>query len=130
MRKWLSGRVAARSAVLVALVMIINVIYIPAHIALEHDHDEVEVTVVALGDHHHDGDHDDGRRGPLHDADDHKVKATLVPTVAVIPQSCGDIVLMVLSFAQPLIPIADPQWCPDCMDSERLPPGPSRAPPV
>ena len=126
-------KIAARYAALVFAFVVVacNVVVLPYHVAFEHHHD-LDAMVLAHDHAESDldcGDHEDGRPCVPHDASDHDIPASLV-LVHAAPPVCSTVVIIVLAITQPLPLFVDLQWCPNRMDAERSPPGPSRAPPV
>lgn len=123
MQWWCQRGTPARCfAALVACVVLgINAFYLPAHVIADHHGHQTAVE--------HDHDHTDVAESPHHDEFDHFLPSAL--PVALVWAGVPNAVAVAILCPTPLrVNWLDPQWYPQITDSDRSPPGPSRAPPV
>ena len=129
------GTKARCFAVVFALIVLsINVLYLPVHMIVDHhghDHqsqNEQHSSEREPGSVDHDSMEIEGV--PAHEGSDHNLPSLrfMAPMVAAVAPSVQVIYFLPPTRAPKLL--IDTEWRPTSTDSDRAPPGPSRAPPV
>ena len=132
-KKWWCRRMTrAQGMAIVALFAVftvvgMNVLYLPVHVISEHHGLE------SFSAHDHESRHHDDAcqdKHPEHDDADHDLPSSRPLASVVAPVSISLAIIFILPPPCLVTQAVETHWYPTCIDSDRAPPGPSRAPPV